>query len=592
VRGPPITPPEHPTLDAALSAAARSDEGLFFVTDNENETFLAWREVETRARNFASGLAACGIVAGDRVALVLPTAASFPTAFFGTILAGGIPVPLYPPLRLGRLAEYHSSTVAMTAAVAARMIVTDTRVERLLGEVVLRAALPLGCRTVESILRHSGSGGGHGFTGNSAQPEDLALVQFSSGTTRAPRPIALSHAALTAQCAALRPLLRGDDGSAPRGVSWLPLYHDMGLIGALLGAVTYPGSLTLIPPERFLARPSIWLRTIARHRATISPAPPFAFAHCSRRIRDEELAGCDLSSWRLAICGAESISPGVLERFSERFAPFGFRARALAPAYGLAEASLAVTCTPPLEEPSVFRVDPRHLAAEGEARPGTHSIAAVGVALAGIKVAIRDHAGGTVSERIVGRIWVQGPTLMSGYLDQVEATESVLVDGWLDTGDLGFFADGRLHVTARAKDIVIVRGANYAPEEFEACLTGLPGVRPGRAAAVSFLPGDTEDEALLLLVERTRGTVSGEGTGLEAEVRRVVRKATGIQPHTVELLAPGTLPLTSSGKLRRAEALRRYQAGQLEPPGRSDPLFLAGQLARSALGHARARWRL
>jgi acyl-CoA synthetase (AMP-forming)/AMP-acid ligase II len=282
----------------------------------------------------------------------------------------------------------------------------------------------------------------------------------------------------------------------------------------------------------------------------------------------------------------------VLERFSERFAPFGFRARALAPAYGLAEASLAVTCTPPDEKPTGCNVDPRRLAAEGEAFPGSHRIAAVGVPLAGIEIEIRGRKGGAVPDRIVGRIWVRGPTLMSGYLHQVKATAAVLVDGWLDTGDLGFVADGRLHVTARAKDIVIVRGANYAPEEFEACLAGLSGVRPGRAVAASYLPEDAEGEALLLLVERARGTLAEEGTSLTAGIRRAVRQATGIQPHTVELLTPGTLPLTSSGKMRRAEALRRYLAGELEPPGRSDPLALAGQLARSALGHARARWRL
>jgi acyl-CoA synthetase (AMP-forming)/AMP-acid ligase II len=435
------------------------------------------------------------------------------------------------------------------------------------------------------------------------RPEDLALVQFSSGTTRAPRPVALSHAALTAQCAALRPLLRGADGSIQRGVSWLPLYHDMGLIGALLSAVTYPGSLTLIPPERFLAQPAIWLRTIARQRATISPAPPFAFALCSRRVSDTELAGCDLSSWRLAICGAEPIAAEVLEGFARRFARFGFRARAFAPAYGLAEAALAVTCTPPEEEPRTLTVDSRRLVSDGAVRPGSRRVVAVGRPVAGVEIEVRDEKGAPASDRRVGRLWVRGPTLMSGYLDQEEATAAVIADGWLDTGDLGFVDGGRLYVTGRAKDVIIIRGANHAPADFEDCLDGLAGVRAGRALAISFTPDGSDGEVLVMLVERARrvrGRARGAGRGaaqepadaeLIAEIGRTLRRATGIRPFQVELLAPGTLPRTSSGKLRRDEARRLYLTGELVPPKRTDAVALSAHVLRSTVGHLRARWR-
>ena len=538
--------PDRPTLVAALEFAARGEDGLTFVRELQDETSVSWHEVEQRAHRCAGGLKKAGIEPGDRVALILPTGPDFPVAFFGALLAGAVPVPLYPPVRLGRLNEYHTATAAMLTAAGARMIVSTRRIRSLLGEAVFHARPPLGCRVVDDLDSEP--------VGPlpTCHPSQLALVQFSSGTTRAPRPVALTHAALMAQCEALRPLLHGADGAGQRGVSWLPLYHDMGLIGALLGAVTFPGPLTLIPPERFLARPALWLQTISRHRATISPAPPFAFALCVRRVRDDELEGCDLSSWRLAICGAEPIQPAVLERFFERFAPWGFSARALTPAYGLAEATLAVTCTPCDQGLTSLAVDPRQLSVGEVIRPGKRSIIAVGETLAGTRLEIRDGAGLSLTDGHCGHIWVRGPTVMRDYLGQQKATAEVLREGWLDTGDLGFMHEGRLYVVGRVKNVIVLRGANHHPEEFEICLDGLAGVRPGRTLAAGFIPKDGDGEELLLLVERAPGAIEITDAALTAAVNRRIRVRTGIRPGRVVLLKPGTLLRTSSGKLRRA----------------------------------------
>ena len=573
------------TLGTALATAAHSGDGLTFVRSLQDESSLSWAAIEERAYRCAAGLHLAGVARGDRVALILPTGPDFPLAFFGCVLAGAVPVPLYPPVRLGRLNEYHVATAAMLTAAGARLIISTRRIRSLLGETVARARPPLGCRTVADFDCDPAG------APTPAAPDDLALIQFSSGTTRAPRPVALTHTAIMAQCEAMRPLLRGKDGDTQRGVSWLPLYHDMGLIGSLLGAVAYPGPLTLIPPERFLASPALWLQTIARQRATISPAPPFAFALCARRIRDEEMAGCDLSTWRLAICGAEPIVPAVLERFAERFAPWGFSARALAPAYGLAEASLAVTCTAPDAEPLFAAVDPGRLAVGEAIGPGERPVTAVGAPLPDIRLEIRNADGDPLNDDHCGHIWVQGPTLMREYLDQPEATAAVLRDGWLDTGDLGFRRDGNLFVIGRTKDVVVVRGANHRAAEFEDCLQDLAGVRPGRVVAGGFIPTGADGEELLLLIERSPHAREISAADLIAAVKVRVRERTGIQPGRVVIVEPGTLPRTSSGKLRRAASLDQYHAGTLSQPAKVHGAALAGQFIRSAFAFLRTRLR-
>ena len=580
LRGPPAPPLRHRTVGAALEAAARRPCGVTFVDLREEEERLSWAEVLSRARRAAGALAARGVRPGDRVAVLLRTEPAFLDAFFGSLLAGAVPVPLYPPVRLGRMEEYLQATGRMMRVSGARLALTSPGVRSILGEAVARAgpALDLGVADAGELALGP-------ELEVASRPGDLALVQFSSGSTVDPKPVALAHSNLLAQVEALTALVspRSEDAL----VSWLPLYHDMGLIGCLLGAMGYPGPLVLIPPEHFLARPALWLRAVARHRGTISAAPHFAYGYAADRVADRDLAGLSLASWRIALDGAEPVTAPALRRFADRFAPHGFDPSALIPVYGLSEAALAVTFAPRRREPRSEGLDPARLAA-GVVAPGERQVLSVGVPIPGAEVEVRGEGGEALPERRLGRIFVRGPSVMQAYLGDAEATARVLAGGWLDTGDLGFHAEGELFVHGRAKDLVIVHGANHAPEEFESCLGGVPGLRPGCAVALGFVPPEGEREELLLLAERTRGSREGD-EGLAEAARRAALERTGVRAHTVRILAPGTLPRTSSGKMRRGEALRRYLEGTLRPPRRAGALALAREFLRSGLAYARAR---
>ncbi len=565
LHGADATPPRFATLGAMLRHAAghsAPSDGLVFVGLDESETAYGWREVRDRAARAAAALIRRGVAPGDRVAMVLPTSIGFMDAFFGTLLAGAVPVPLYPPVRLGRLDEYLASTVRALRVVSARLLVTDGQVRPILGTVVEQA----GC---DAVLVEQLAGAGPGVELDSA-PGALGLIQFSSGSTVDPKAVALTHSQLLAQCDALYRVMRDCPGNTGVGATWLPLYHDMGLIGCLLSAAYHPGRLVLIAPEHFLAKPALWLRAIARHRAFISPAPNFAYAVCARRVRDADAAGLDLSCWQLALNGAEPVLSATLDAFTARFARFGFDGRALMPVYGLSEAALAVSFSPP---------------GRG-ARASARGAMSVGTPLPGFTVRITAANGTELPEGVEGRVLCRGPSVMHGYFRDPHATAAALHDGWLDTGDLGFIEQGELHISGRAKDVIIIRGANYMPQQFEEALLDLQGIRPGCAVAVGEMSSEEGSEGLLILAERERHPVTSDAN-LEAAVSTRILERTGIKPLRVLLLAPGTLPRTSSGKLRRAESARRLRAGTLRAPRRVNVWTLAPKLVRSALAWLR-----
>ena len=587
------------TLNQALARAAGFPQtGVRLLDRREAEEWLSWRELAERARSVAWGLARAGVERGERVGLVYPTSAEFLAAFFGVLAAGAVPVPLYPPLRLGRLGEYQRQTAGMLEASGASLVLAQAQVRSILGEAVEGARPRLGCRTLADLEPGRGE-----FA--AVEPEELGLVQFSSGTTVDPKPVALSHRALLSQVAAINALWP-DDPDAPgdtarpgrsgggvvhSAVSWLPLYHDMGLIGILFSALYRSTVVTLIPPEAFVARPALWLRALSRYRATVSAAPNFAYALSTAKIRDEELEGVDLSGWRLALDGAEPVVPEVLRAFQERFARWGLRPEALTPVYGLSEAALAVTISD-LDRPfRSRRFDRRRLVEEGRAAeaPGGRELVSLGRPVPGMELEVRDPGGGDLGEGRVGRVWVRGPSLMQGYFGQPRATATALVAGWLDTGDLGFLDRGELYLTGRAKDLLILRGRNHAPEEVEHAVAPLSDVRPGCVVAASFLPEGGSGEALLLFVEARRRSSPAARAALPELCRRAVLLATGLAVDEVVVLEPGTLPRTSSGKYRRQETLRRHLARELSPPDRVSPLRLAGAIVRSRRAYARLR---
>ncbi len=592
----PDPTPARTLLDLLDRAGDVEDRGLTLLDRREQPTFLSWRRVAEGAQKTATALGALGVGAGERVALVYPTAPEFFDAFFGILAAGAVPVPLYPPVRLGRLAEYHRRTARMIQAAGARLVLADRRVRRLLGEAVERARPARGCRTLEGLPRLAAAGAAP----TRPAASDLALVQFSSGTTVDPKPVALSHRAILAQVAILNGLWPEADDVVPSGASWLPLYHDMGLIGCVFPALALATDLTLLGPEVFVTRPAAWLRAISRSRAMVSPAPNFGYGLCVEKIRDEELDGVDLSSWRVALNGAEAVSARTLRAFAERFRRWGFRAEALTPVYGLSEAALAVTFAPlgrsfaavhferPSLEPGETAREAPAAAADGAPDPGRgRELVSVGSPLPGFELEVRDDRRRPLTAGTVGRIWIRGPSIMEGYLGRPRATARALVGGWLDTGDLGFLSGGELYLTGRAKDLVILRGRNYGPEEIEAAACAAPGSRSGCAVAASYLPEEAEQEELLVLVEADRRAPEPERRALPAAVREAVLAGTGLAPSRVAVLAPGTLPRTSSGKLRRGEALRLWLAGELEAPAPVTPLRLAAAMARSSLAYAR-----
>jgi acyl-CoA synthetase (AMP-forming)/AMP-acid ligase II len=573
--------PPRNLIELLEAAAAAGTGGLRFVDRREQAELLSWAEIASRARRAAGWLVEQGVVQGDRLALVLRTSPAFFDAFLGALWCGAVPVPLYPPVRLGRLDEYHRATAAMLDAVDARLTVSDPVVARLLGETVARSR---GTRL--AVLDADAIAGAEAPAAPSPAADDLAMVQFSSGTTVAPKPVALSHRALLAQVEALNRHWRHLPDVS--GVSWLPLYHDMGLIGCVFPAQELATELTLIPPELFVARPAIWLRTLSRYRGSVSPAPNFAYGLCVEKVSEEDLAGVDLSHWRAALNGAEAVSAEVMRRFSRRFAPWGFRAEALTPVYGLSEASLAVTFSA-IEEPFVsYHVDAAALADQGRARllENGLELVSVGRPLPGFALEIRDAKGRPLAEGSVRRLWARGPSLMSGYLGLPEATREVLVDGWLDTGDDGFLLDGELFLTGRAKDILVLRGRNHAPEDVERAVDDVPGVRTGCAAAVTHREAGGATDVLLLFVELRPS--AGSPAEVAAACRRRVLGATGLSVDRVVPLAPGSLPRTSSGKIRRREALARHLRGELAPPPRMTWWRMLKALLRSRRALAKA----
>jgi len=567
----------------------RPDGRLRFLDRSEKAHQVGWVEVRDRALAVCGGLQTLGVQHGDRVALVFPTGLDFFAAFFGTLLAGAVPAPLYPPVRLGRLDEYLRRTARMLDVTKAVLVLADVRVKRILGESVALARPRLGCRTLDELPREDGRP-------VAVAPSDLALIQFSSGTTVDPKPVALSHRAIVAQTEILNGFWQDTDALRHSCVSWLPLYHDMGLIGCVFPALSREAELTLLGPELFVARPALWLRAISRYRATISPAPNFAYGLCVHRIADAEMEGVDLSGWQTALNGAEPVAPSVLRAFVDRFAAWGFRPEALTPVYGLSEAALAVTFSDIGQRFRCRRFDRDALSRTGSAREVAdgREIVSVGRPVPGFRVSLRDEAGRELPAGRIGRVWIQGPSLMDGYLDDPDTTARALRDGWLDTGDLGFFhpsgESGELFLTGRAKDVVILRGRNHAPDEIERAVDGLPGFRTGCAIAASWLPEGAEGELLALFVEASRTTTDSERAALPERCREAVLTATGLAVDRVEVLAPGTLPRTSSGKLRRQEALRLYLAGALTPPQPVTPLRMAKAMARSGIAYARFRW--
>ena len=561
---------EEPLVDGALMVEALVRQAgrwparpAFTVHGQRGARPLSYGELLERALAMAALLTERGMKRGDRVLLCLPTSVDLLTAIYGVLCAGGVCVPVYPPAGKVGLEAWKEQAAVITRLSQPCGAVT-TQALRL----HISAVLERGGRELFTLCPPRRPGRGDQAPVK-AEPGDLAFIQFTSGTTRQPRGAAISHGALAANVGALRHCM----GFSPEdiSVSWLPLYHDMGLVGHVFTPVASGTHQHLLPPAQFLFRPARWLELISELGATQTTAPNFAFSLCARRVTPGQLSRLDLGALRVCLNGAEPVLPETVKTFQAAFGPRGFRPEAMRPVYGLAEATLAVTLSGP-GPVRVDRVDRERLAAAGRAEPCQGAargleISSVGAPIPGHQLAVVHPDGGPCQEREVGEVRVRGPSLMQGYFNDPVATASTLREGWLYTGDLGYLAGGRLHITGRRKEVVIKAGRNYAPQDFEAACMEVVGLRQGRAVALGLSnPGaGTED---LVLVAEVRDPRAVTDPGLRGRVAAAVSERTGLRPDRVLLVRAGTLPRTTSGKLQRAALASALERGEpLTPAG-------------------------
>ncbi|BCA57278.1 fatty acyl-AMP ligase [Sphingomonas sp. HMP6] len=549
------------TLGAALDYAASGSRGLNF-HDARGTLSRAYPFAELRedALAMARRLIAAGIKPEDRIAIVAETSPDFAALFFGTVYAGAWPVPLPLPTSFGGRDSYIEQLRVQLSSCDPTLLIYPPELAQMGGDAA-RAAGVEGVDWSELVTRPALE-----VALPQASGDDIAYLQYSSGSTRFPHGVVITHHALLNNLAAHSHGMQVIDSD--RCVSWLPWYHDMGLVGCFLSPVANQVSTDYLKTEDFARRPLAWLDMISRNPGTsISYSPTFGYDICARRMSSQTKASerFDLSRWRLAGNGADMIRPDVMQSFVDAFEEAGFKASAFLPSYGLAEATLAVSIMPPTEGIRVELVEETQLSgvAAGEDRPQRYrAIVNCGKPVKDMKVQIREEDGTPLPERAIGKLWCSGPSVMVGYFRDDASTDACLVDGWLDTGDMGYLSDGYIYIVGRAKDMIIVNGRNHWPQDIEWAVEQLPGFKAGDIAAFAITtPGGEETPAVLV---QCRTSDESERVRLRDEIRERVRSVTGMNC-VIELIPPRTLPRTSSGKLSRAKARNLYLNGDIKP---------------------------
>lgn len=549
------------TLGEALDYAAQGVRGLNF-HDARGNLARPYPFAELRADAIvqAHRLIASGVKPQDRIALVAETGAEFAALFFGVVYAGAWPVPLPLPTSFGGAQSYIDQLRVQLDSCDPTMLIYPPEI----GAMCAEAARLSGVEGIDWAAFAERPAPAAALP--QAQPEDIAYLQYSSGSTRFPHGVAITHHALLNNLAAHSHGMHVTDGD--RCVSWLPWYHDMGLVGCLLSVVANQVSTDYLKTEDFARRPLAWLDLISRNPGnTLSYSPTFGYDICARRMSSQTRAGdrFDLSRWRVAGNGADMIRPDVMQSFVDAFADAGFKASAFLPSYGLAEATLAVSIMPPGEGIVVELVEETQLsgATSRADRPQRfRAIVNCGKPARDMAIEIREEDGTPLPEKAIGKVWCKGPSVMVGYFRDQEATDACLVDGWLDTGDMGYMSDGYIYIVGRAKDMIIVNGRNHWPQDIEWAVEQLPGFKQGDIAAFAITtPGGEETPAVLV---QCRTSDEKERVRLRDEIRERVRSVTGMNC-VIELVPPRTLPRTSSGKLSRAKARNLYLNGEIKP---------------------------
>lgn len=531
---------------------------------DRDDQVVTYADLYSGARTTAAALQSHGLEAGDRVAIMLPTGVSYFESFFAVVLAGAVPVPIYPPVRRSQLVDHLVRQSSILNNCQPKMLITVEEAKA--PAHLLKAQVPALHRIVmpEELVQADAA-----YHPPKISDNDIAFLQYTSGSTGNPKGVVLTHRNLLANIRAGGAHIGANDEDV--FVSWLPLYHDMGLIGAWLGSLYFAIPLVSMSPLTFLSRPRRWLWAIHRYRGTLSAAPNFAYELCLTKIRDKDIEGLDLSSWRVAFNGAEAVSAQTVERFTQRFAPCGFRPETMFPVYGLAECAVGLAFPPLGQLPVIDRVQREPLMRHGQAIPAEASeksalrFVTSGQPLSGHEIRIVDNQDRELPERQEGRLHFRGPSTTSGYYRQLEPTRALFHDGWLDSGDRAYMVDGGVFITGRQKDIVIRAGRNIYPEEMEEALGDIDGVRTSRVAVFGSNDPDSGTERLVVVAE-TRLSDESARSQLREKIVALTTDLAGTSPDDVVLAPAGTVLKTSSGKLRRSDCCALYEQGAIGRP--------------------------
>lgn len=563
-----IDPSQAKTLVDVLQLYATADPQRphIYLQDDEGKEHIHYGHLFEQSNAVAKGLKQRGIKQGETVAIMLPTVAEFFSSFFGILLVGAVPVPIYPPFRADQILDYAKREALILSNAEVRILITFQQAEGL--SKILKSFIPslIAVTTVNELQIKNNDP----LPPISISTNDAAFIQYTSGSTGNPKGVLLTHANLLANIRAYGEAIEVKPNDVV--VSWLPLYHDMGLIGTWLGSLYYGVPVVIMSPLTFLTRPERWLWTIHYHRATLSAGPNFAYELCVRKIDESALEGLDLSSWRLAFNGAEAIYPKTLRSFSDRFNRYGFKFSSFFPVYGLAESSVALSFPPVGREPRIDKIAREPFEKERKAIPYaanekyTLEFVCCGKSLPQHEIRIVDDKGNVLPERHIGVLQFRGPSSMQGYYRNPIATAEIYINGWWNSGDLAYIADGEVYITGRKKDVIIKAGRNIYPPEIEDVVNEVSGVRRGCTVAFGVKDANSGTEKFIIVAE-TQEKTDEFRKKIITDIIEKVSVHLGLPPDQVNLVPPRTIPKTSSGKLRRSSAMQMYIEGKLEKPG-------------------------
>lgn len=539
---------------------------IYLQDEHGKEEIISYGKLLDTSLCVAHALQQKGLRPGDTIAIMLPTTTEFFYTFFGVLLAGCVPVPIYPPLRPHLIESYAKQEAKILQNAEVRMLITFHEAENL--SKLLRAFIP----SLKNVTKASTL-----LTSKVKAPiyplngDDFGLIQYTSGSTSAPKGVLLSHYNLLSNIRSFGQAIEVSPQDV--AVSWAPLYHDLGLIGMWLGSLYHGVPLTLMSPLTFLTRPERWLWAIHYHRGTISGGPNFAYELCVRKIDPAQIEGLDLSSWRLAINGAEAIQRKTLDSFTKKFAPYGFKAETHFPVYGLAESTVCVATSPLHRAPRIDIIERDALEKEGKAIIVTDTtnknvleFVACGKPIPDHEMRVVNEQGQTLPERQVGHLQFKGPSSMQGYYGNPVATQAIFQDGWWGTGDLAYIADGEVFITGRRKDIIIKAGRNLYPAEIEELTGQVLDVRKGCVIAFGINDPQRGTEKLIIVAETHEKQTQARDNIIKA-INEKIANALDIVPDNIILVAPRTIPKTSSGKLQRSACKTAYLSGTLSNQG-------------------------